>query len=251
MATVRVLADIGMRPIEAIHLGRDGLDLMAGGWIPMSVIANNTVVSVKDLAVYASASTFTVPVDITSLLQKGDKLQWTQPTLGVKYGHIVSATYAAPNTTVTIAVNTDYTIANEAITNFYVSRESRPLGFPAVFNYSPSLGGFSSAPTQQSYHYACNEGIAQIWGYNNNNGTSNGTTFTVTTPISSKTQGSPTVNWGGLFWDAANNGATLATPGRCYIGSNSTTINLDTTIAGAAWTAANGKRASFYLAYPI
>lgn len=57
---------------------------------------------------YASASTFTVAGDQTAIFTKGTKLKWTQAS--VKYGYVISSSYADPNTTVTIVVNTDYTI---------------------------------------------------------------------------------------------------------------------------------------------
>ena len=58
---------------------------------------------------YASASTITVPIGAASLYQKGDKIKFTQTT--VKYGVIV----AVADTLLTIAVNTDYVVANAAI----------------------------------------------------------------------------------------------------------------------------------------
>lgn len=249
MATVRVLADIGMRPIEAIHLGRDGLDLSFGGWTPMSVISNNTIVSVKDAAVYASASTFTVPADITSLVQKGDKIRWTQ-TAGVKYGYILSATYSAPNTTVTIAVNTNYTVANETITDFYISRESMPLGFPAYFEWSPSLVGFSANPTNTRYLYNIQNGFCVVHVRQATAGTSNSTDFTISTPITAATLSNG--NWGVVCYQTFDNGAEQLNPGRAIVTSAGTTIIMQRNVASATWTAANGKMATFgNLTYPI
>lgn len=250
MATVRVLADIGMRPIEAIHLGRDGLDLTFGGWIPMSVIANNTVVSLEDSAVYASASTFTVPADITSLIQKGDKLRWTQPTLGVKYGYILSSSYSAPNTTVTIAVNTDYTIANEAITDFYISRENMPLGFPRRFSWTPTITGFSANPTNAIYHYYVHNQTCFVDVRQATQGTSNATDFTITSPITAATVTNGV--WGIMCFQAFNNGAEISPPARVFIGSAGTAFTLNLNSASGLWTNANGKMASFTgLGYPI
>lgn len=82
---------------------------------------------------YVSASTFTVPGDQTAKYTKGTRLKWTQTT--VKYGVVVSSAYTSL-TTVTIAVNTDYTIANDAITNNYYSYMASPQGYPMFFTTS-------------------------------------------------------------------------------------------------------------------
>lgn len=95
-------------------------DNAANGWI-----------SANETWAYASASTFTVSGDVTSKYQKGDRIKFTQTT--VKYGVIISVVYAAGTTTITIAVNTDYTIANAAITLNYYSHQANPMGYPEYF----------------------------------------------------------------------------------------------------------------------
>jgi len=81
---------------------------------------------------YASASTFTITGDVTAKYPKGTRLKWTQTT--IKYGVVVASSYGAPNTTITIAVNTDYTIADAAITLNYYSYQSCPQGYPGWFD---------------------------------------------------------------------------------------------------------------------
>lgn len=104
----------------------DDLDyIVSGGWTK----SMNTWT-------YASASTFTITGDVTSIYTKGTKIKWTQTT--VKYGVVSSSSYSAPNTTVTIIVNTSYTIANAAISNNYYSYLDSPFGFPSAFSYSPT-----------------------------------------------------------------------------------------------------------------
>jgi len=76
---------------------------------------------------YASASTITVPSGAASKYQKGDRIKWTQTT--VKYGVIT----AVADTTLTIAVNTDYTVANAAISANYYSHQANPIGYPGWF----------------------------------------------------------------------------------------------------------------------
>lgn len=93
---------------------------------------------------YASATTFTVPTDLTVKYQKGTKIQLTQTT--VKYFYVVASSYAAPNTTVTITAGTDYALANAAITVPCYSYMENPQGFPDIFNYTPIWSGDIAPP---------------------------------------------------------------------------------------------------------
>ena len=77
---------------------------------------------------YASPNTITVPSGATSRHKKGDKIRFTQTT--VKYGFITNVA----DTLLTIAVNTDYTVASAEITLPSFSREESPMGYPAYFN---------------------------------------------------------------------------------------------------------------------
>jgi hypothetical protein len=90
---------------------------------------------------YASASTFTVAADVSGKYQKGDKIKLTQTT--AKYFYVLSATYSAPNTTVTVTAGTSYTIANAAITLPLWSRSTNPFGFPDWFTYAPTFSAVS------------------------------------------------------------------------------------------------------------
>ena len=109
------------------------------GWTPVS-----------STWTYASASTITVPSGAASIYQKGDRIKWTQTT--VKYGVIV----AVADTLLTIAVNTDYTVANAAISSIYYSHQANPLGYPHWFNYTPSItyAGGTTDPTSNTIGFA-------------------------------------------------------------------------------------------------
>jgi hypothetical protein len=106
----------------------------ADGWVPATAWT------------YVSASTFTVAGNQETTYPKGAKQKWTQTT--VKYGVVLSSVYSAgPNTTlVTIAINTDYTIANAAISVNYYSRAAAPVGFPVYFNYTPVWSSAAPSP---------------------------------------------------------------------------------------------------------
>lgn len=103
---------------------------------------------------YASATTFTITGDYTSVLSPGMKLKLTNSTL--KYFYVVSASYGAPNTTVTITGGTSYTLANAAITGVYLSRISNPQGFPQWFNWTPTItyAGGTTDPTSNTINHA-------------------------------------------------------------------------------------------------
>jgi len=101
------------------------------GWIPSG-----------DTWVYASASTFTIAgVDRTAIYTKGTRLKFTQTT--AKYAVVVASSFST-DTTVTIAVNTDYTIANAAITAPYYSYVANPQGYPVFFNWTPTFSASGS-----------------------------------------------------------------------------------------------------------
>lgn len=93
---------------------------------------------------YASASTFTVAgVDVTAKYPKGTKIKWTQTS--VKYGVVVNSAFST-NTTVTIAVNTDYTIADAAISANFYSYQVCPQGYPQWFAFTPNYT-WTNGPT--------------------------------------------------------------------------------------------------------
>jgi hypothetical protein len=107
------------------------------GWVDLPTGSTDGWVSSSDTWTYASASTFTIAgVDRTTTFTKGTRLKFTQTS--AKYAVVVSSSFST-DTTVTIAVNTDYTIANAAITSPYYSYAANPQGYPLRFAYTPSL----------------------------------------------------------------------------------------------------------------
>lgn len=130
---------------------------------------------------YASASTFTISgVDLTSVFTKGTRLKFTQTT--VKYAVVVSSSFST-NTTVTIAVNTDYTIANATITSPFYSYQANPQGYPTWFNWTPTYPlGFSSSPPN-AIKYKIEGSSITVDTSGMGAGTSNATTFQITSPV--------------------------------------------------------------------
>src|SRR5574337_227963 len=76
---------------------------------------------------YASATTFTVSGDVTAKYTIGTKLRLKQGG-AYKYFYVIGATYSAPNTTVTVTGGSDYSLANAAITDGYLSYAETPQG---------------------------------------------------------------------------------------------------------------------------
>ncbi len=84
---------------------------------------------------YASSVSFSVPGDQTALFKKGMKLKFTQSST-VKYASVTGSSVST-NTLVTIALNSDYSLANSAISAMYYSFGD-PIDFPQEFNWAPA-----------------------------------------------------------------------------------------------------------------
>lgn len=200
---------------------------LAGGWI-----------SDPNTWTFATASTFTIAGDKTGIYTKGLKLRWTQTT--VKYGVVLSASYAGGVTTVTIIVNSDYTITNAAISANGYSRASDPLGWPGWFAYVPTFTGFVATPNY-SATYNVSGGIC-FMRCNNWGGTSNATTFTITAPVNAAAD-----TLGASVRVVNNSIGEACGEVSIAVGGNIVTL---TRSVNAAWTNANGKAADFVLVYP-
>jgi hypothetical protein len=192
---------------------------------------------------YASASTFTAGGNQTALFVKGMRIKWTQTT--VKYGVVLSSSYGAPNTTVTIAVNTSYTIANAEITLPAWSLLAAPIGWPGWFNYTTTWGGFSADPSPAVMRYSITGNICHVETFTAlaGIGTSNATTFTMTLPITATSTAPFPVS---VIYD---NDALVA-HGYGMTNSSSTTANIYRSL-GANFTASGGKRCGFRMFYVI
>ena len=84
---------------------------------------------------YASASTITVPSGAASKYAKGDKIRWKQGA-GYKYAYIVGVA----DTVLTVTGGSDYTVANDTVTDNYYSHQTSPIGFPQTFTFVPTWG---------------------------------------------------------------------------------------------------------------
>jgi hypothetical protein len=108
-------------PISAAHVNdlQDevvALEALNTGWWPAGETWTRT-----------GATTFTVPTDLTVKYQKGTKIKLTDTT--TKYFYVVSSSYGAPNTTVTVTGGIDYSLVS-TLSNPYYSYMENPQGFP-------------------------------------------------------------------------------------------------------------------------
>jgi hypothetical protein len=145
----------GSGQLQRLPVGSNGtiLTLAAGvpSWATPATVSVDGWTSVSDSWSYASASTITVPSGAASLYKKGDKIKFTQTS--VKYFVIV----AVADTLLTVAVNTDYTVANAAISAISYSHQENPIGFPEKFNFTSTVtsgtGTLTTVNGSTSYYY--------------------------------------------------------------------------------------------------
>lgn len=193
-----------------------------------------------DTWTYASASTFTIAgVDRTGVYTKGTRLKFTQTS--AKYAVVVSSSFST-DTTVTIAVNTDYTIANAAITAPYYSYMDNPAGYPTHFAYTPAFTGFTGTVPTGTFRYAIIGKTCWVTIFGDTPGTSNATGFTVGVPIAA-------VSTSAGIATTYDNGAWQAAPGRLSITNGLTAITVTKDAAGAAFTGSGNKTAIFQMVY--
>lgn len=84
--------------------------------------------------------TFTISGDVTTNpeYQQGVKVRWKDGG-SYKYGVIGSASYASPNTTITLVTNDDYAMAAATITDTYYSIFQKPDSWPDWFDFSTTV----------------------------------------------------------------------------------------------------------------
>lgn len=114
--------DDGKLKADAPITGGYDLSALVNGWVNA-----NESWTYDGWTAATRIATITVPTDATTKYQNGDKVKFTQPTDGIKYGIIVKV--AATLLTVFLPNGLDFD--NEAITAPYYSRAKTPQGFNA------------------------------------------------------------------------------------------------------------------------
>lgn len=210
-------------------------DLIAAreGWTPIT-----------GACTFVSATTFTESGDKTGVYQPGTRFRCKQGGASYKYANVVSSSYSAPNTTVTLVGDA---LTSGAITDTYYSYQLSPVGFPDWFTWTPTLTGFSSNPGSSVYRYRITGRTCTVNINQNSDGTSNATTLTISAPVAARTLTS-------AVWYVTclgrDNSTSLATPAVGGIISAGTSFSFSKDSASATWTASGGKRISaFQLSY--
>lgn len=179
---------------------------------------------------FVSATTFTVTGDKTTTYTTGTRLKLTQTT--PKYFVVVSSSFGAGVTTVTVTGGNDYTLANAAITFPFYSYEVNPQGYPEWFTFTTVATGYSS--TTDTTGWFAVHGRLCIFGLFLS-GTSNATTLTLTLPIASANA----VNLIPIV--GASNASAALVSGRIDVAAGLTTVSAFRDVGGTAWTASGTK----------
>ena len=96
-------------------------------------------ISANSTWTYASANTITVPSGALQKYSIGDSIRWKQGG-AFKYGVIA----AVADALLTIIINSDYTVANAAITDNYYTHSATAIGLPAYYNFTPSFSNLTA-----------------------------------------------------------------------------------------------------------
>ena len=216
----------------------------SGATISLSSAMEMGWTSSNDSWAYASANSFTITgSDRTATFTPGTRVKATNNST-TYYGVVDHASYSGGNTTVTLVANSDYALANSAITAPYYSYQANPQGYPGWFSYSPTWTGFSSNPSSVVARFSMVGTTVTVTIHCGGGGTSNSTSTAVSLP----TSGAQNVFAG--FIDAYDNGSHVTNPGVAVIDAQgSTTLDLYTSTGHAAWTSSGSKAANFSLTY--
>jgi hypothetical protein len=154
------------------HIGGDGAAITAA---QVAAIPNDGWIAVTDTWTYASASTITIPSDGTLKYQPRMKIRLKQ---GAGYKYYTARTVTS--TLLTVFINTDYTVANAAITDISYSFVENPFGFPFSFNiaaptWSAGTVNFTNQPGSNAFKISFIGGTTKVAGSAQCNAVSGGT----------------------------------------------------------------------------
>lgn len=104
-----------------------------GGHLELKSLFWNGWGLIKTQATRTGNYTFTLVGDMTGSIGKGTRVKYKESG-SYEYGVVISATYSSPNTTVTLATNSDYAMAGNP-TELWISHGDPP-DYPDGFNYT-------------------------------------------------------------------------------------------------------------------
>ena len=180
---------------------------------------------------YVNATQFTIAsnTDQTPRYATGSKLRWSESGV-IKYGYVLSSSYATGTTTVNMVANTTYAMAvsPDAGSQFWCDSGSVPPDFTEWFSYAPTITGVTSPTVTTAVFkivgHECHV-IIQI------SGTSNATTKSVSAPmiavqVASYSPGS-----------VVNSGSALQTPAMISIFALQSSFGIAKDWSGGTFTA--------------
>lgn len=148
MGTIEQLTQLGFTPNQSKHLGINGVDLILEGWLPATLYTSAGDSFSTDTWDYLSSGSVTIPTGGEYRYAKGQKVRFKQGG-SYKYFSIIAVT----DTTLAFALSSDYSVANAAITDIYVS-SGNPLDFPQKFNWTTTTSTPTGSWTAGTIEYA-------------------------------------------------------------------------------------------------
>lgn len=144
--TASVTYKMGLFPTKKLVDDID--DVVGSGLIP---IKSTLTYSSWDSTVRTAV--FTTSADETGNTQIGDRIKFTQPTDGVKWGIVTAITSG----TITLFINSDYDVDNEAVSSPYYSHAKNPYGFDPdpekwTLKITDTTDYSQSSPTQNTWY---------------------------------------------------------------------------------------------------
>jgi len=199
-----------------------------------------------ETAVWTYNGDYTVNVTgaATGFYSVGNKVRLKQGG-AYKYFYIIQVT----STVLYFANNSDYVLTNTAITDYNVSREETPVGFPESFNWVPTFSGFAAIPTLYNAIFTI-KGRTCFVNFSSLDGTSNSTDFYITAPVPADSSITGRI-WFSSAVGVVDNSVPKTTPGMVYISTGNTQFRIKSDTFFGNWTAANTKYVSFQIWYQI
>jgi hypothetical protein len=139
------LQEITLDNTLAIALGVLGVDLDEIGITEINTILSSLWLPRSETWTRLGNHSFSVSGDQTAIFRKGTKIRYKDGG-GYEYGVVINSSYSSPNTTVTLATNTNYAMAAATITDKYISYGENPEGYPDWFDYSATLTAPGGTP---------------------------------------------------------------------------------------------------------
>lgn len=251
-----------------LNNGVIGTSAITGGTISSGVLANNTIGTpsitsgtatsftldtptvygtwlgwIQDNATWTSlgGTAITTGVATTGKYAVGDRIKFTQGgTTMYQVLTSVSGTIFVPTG------GADYVLGTTAITAPYYSHELSPLGYPQYFAYTPTWGGFATAPSGYSL-FSVNGRMCNYISYTGVAGESNADTLTISLPVTASSR--PRVIK--VLGIGANAGGLLDYPSVGAIAQSGTIIGWSRSNGTVAYGTSGAKSVEFSIIYDI